>query len=207
MGLINVPNINNLDAATPELFNSRFGAIADLLNGNIDTNNLAAGAVTAADLASDAVTTGKVLDGAVTPVKQSNPYKFAAYKSGTFTPGTGATVVVFNNEDYDTNGNYDTATGIYTAPVSGYYHFDAHMHTNVIGATRRCLITFSKNGVEYALGGENTRSDNYIAMPFSIDMYLLAGETVNVNVFNSAGQDYDTTAHKCRFSGHLYSIT
>lgn len=60
MALINVPDIQNLDAATPELFNSRFGVIANEINGNIDDANLKAGAVITSKLANDAVTGAKI---------------------------------------------------------------------------------------------------------------------------------------------------
>lgn len=69
MGLINVPDIENLDAATPDLWNTRFGTIVDVINGNLSSDNLASGAVTAAKLATGAVTEGKIDDLAVTSRK------------------------------------------------------------------------------------------------------------------------------------------
>lgn len=46
MSLVNFPNINNLDSATADLFNSRFAAITAVLNGNVDAANLKDGTIT-----------------------------------------------------------------------------------------------------------------------------------------------------------------
>lgn len=51
MTLVNVPAINNNDDATPDLFNSRFAEIVNVLNGNIDASNIKDGTVIYAKLA------------------------------------------------------------------------------------------------------------------------------------------------------------
>lgn len=58
--LVTIDQVNNDDALTPAFFNSRFGELADAINGNIDTENLVDGAVTAEKLAANAVTSGKI---------------------------------------------------------------------------------------------------------------------------------------------------
>lgn len=40
MTLVSITNINNLDSATADLFNSRFAAIVAVINGNIDASNI-----------------------------------------------------------------------------------------------------------------------------------------------------------------------
>lgn len=60
MATINLTDIQNLDPATPELFNSRFGLIVNELNGNIDDQNLKNLAVTTGKIANDAVTGAKI---------------------------------------------------------------------------------------------------------------------------------------------------
>jgi len=51
--LVNVPNINQDDDATPELFNSRFADIVNVLNGNIDASNIQDNSVTYSKMALD----------------------------------------------------------------------------------------------------------------------------------------------------------
>lgn len=60
MGFVNLPDIQNGDEANAQLFNSRFGAIANVLNGNVDADNLAANAVTTAKIAARAASRDKL---------------------------------------------------------------------------------------------------------------------------------------------------
>jgi len=60
--LVNISNINTGDDATPELWNERFGAIVDVINGQLDSDNLQDGAVLTSKLASKAVTPDKIAD-------------------------------------------------------------------------------------------------------------------------------------------------
>lgn len=55
-----------------------------------------------------------------------NPYKFSAYRSANVNVNdTTSYDVVFDTELYDTNNNFDTTTGKYTVPVTGYYYIAA----------------------------------------------------------------------------------
>lgn len=69
MGLITYTPIEDGNEANMALFNSRFLAIHNVINGSIDANNLANDAVTGAKLATDSVTTGKIMDANVTTAK------------------------------------------------------------------------------------------------------------------------------------------
>lgn len=59
MTLVNITDIQTNDDAIPELWNSRFGAIVNVINGHIDQTNLA----------DSGVTTDKIANAAVTAVK------------------------------------------------------------------------------------------------------------------------------------------
>lgn len=58
--LINIPVVNQDDDMTPEFFNTRFGIIADAINGNLDDDNLADNAVQTSKIADDAVTAAEI---------------------------------------------------------------------------------------------------------------------------------------------------
>jgi hypothetical protein len=63
---------NTFVAGTPAVateVNQNFTAITDQVNGNLDADNLADSAVTAAKLATDAVTSSKIADSQVTNIK------------------------------------------------------------------------------------------------------------------------------------------
>lgn len=124
MALISISDIQNLDPATPDLFNSRYNLIVDEVNGSLSADNLANDAVTAPKLATDSVTTGKIAANAVTTDKTSKPYKFLVYRNAAYNmPVSGP--YIFDAKVYDTGSNFNTTTGLFTAPVAGFYKFDS----------------------------------------------------------------------------------
>ena len=69
MGLITYEQIEDGFSATANLWNSRFSKVYDLVNGNLDSQNLANNAVTEPKIASEAVTAPKLAPGSVLPSK------------------------------------------------------------------------------------------------------------------------------------------
>lgn len=52
------------------------------------------------------------------------PYKFSAYLSANVgIANTTVTAVICDTKIVDTNNNYNTSTGIYTAPITGFYRY------------------------------------------------------------------------------------
>lgn len=88
---------------------------------------------------------------------------FSAYKSAdTILPITGGLNTVpfiCNTELVDDGGNYDHATGIFTAPTAGYYLFnvalsaDTSPANNPYSPTQPCELYASINGDRYKLAG------------------------------------------------------
>jgi hypothetical protein len=63
--------------------------------------------------------------------------RFGAYKSATAANATGDNTevqVIFDTEQYDVQGEYDTATGIFTATRAGIYDLDFCIELNNLGA-------------------------------------------------------------------------
>lgn len=207
MTLVTYTDIQEDDAATPDLWNTRFSSIVNAINGNLDSSNLADNAVstnkitnlavTSAKLATDAVATAKIPDNAVTTVKiadsnvttakiadanvtvpkLTNPYKFSVYRNAALTPG--ANDVVFDTELYDHNNNFSTVTGRYTAPVTGYYWFAATLTFTFTSSGVGVGIGLRKNGVTLLLRG----TTNVVMYTGTFD----AGQTISGIVSLTAG--------------------
>lgn len=81
----------------------------------------------------------------------SNPYKFSVYRNSAADTGNAAFAkITFDTEIYDTNSNF--ATGTYTAPVAGFYQFNARV--SVAESHTRLIIALYKNGAEVVRGGD-----------------------------------------------------
>lgn len=117
--------------------NTPVNQLAAVINGNVDSNNLANGAVTVTKIAS----------GATLPTVMQNPYKFLAYRNTTLT--TSSTPIAFDTKLFDTGTNYDTTTGKFTAPVAGFYVFSAQVSLTYASTGDGIGITVLKNGASY----------------------------------------------------------
>ena len=84
----------------------------------------------------------------------ANPYKFRVRRvAAQNTTGNTSVKINFDTEDFDTNNNFDNATNFrYTAPVSGFYQFNAVCNT-ATNAGSFLLISLYKNGAAYQRGG------------------------------------------------------
>ena len=66
-------------------------------------------------------TTAATIDSSGRILQPAKPAFHARLTSGSTEGKTGT--LVFNSEDFDIGGNYDTSNGRFTAPVSGIYYF------------------------------------------------------------------------------------
>lgn len=108
----------------------------------------------------------------------SNPYKFSAYRNAAANSGNGAFAqVVFDTEIFDTNSNF--ASGTYTAPVAGFYQFNAEINFT---AGTACITSIFKNGAEYHRGDQMATSGS---MGVAALMQLAAGDTVDIRAFGN----------------------
>lgn len=135
-----------------------------------------------------------------------NPYKFSVRRSTAQTPNGSA--IVFNTELFDTNNNFDTTTGRYTAPVSGYYQINAWCMFQVTAAPQDPEIVLRKNvtatGIGYAHFVNMYNGGSNGVVTISTLVQLAANDYIYVTGANLA---VGTAAYENGFNGFLVSVT
>ena len=135
----------------------------------------------------------------ITPIEINNPYKFSAYKSTTTgITGTQVDTIIFNVESFDTNNNYDTSTGVYTAPVAGYYYFTGHVRADSTGATYMQLYVAGDKCNDSTTA--NGQQNNLIGGKL---VYLAAGGAVSCGIYHNGTANIVGSAGEVVFSGFL----
>lgn len=107
----------------------------------------------------------------------TNPYKFHATETNGMAVALGTTII-FNSELYDTGNNYSTSTGLFTAPVTGFYRFSANIMYNNLAA-QVFWGNFIKNGVIIQRFSRGTGTDVW-GSHGTITVLLTAGDTFGV---------------------------
>jgi hypothetical protein len=138
-----------------------------------------------------------------------NPYKFSVYRSAAYTSTVAtSTRMPYDTKDFDTGSNVDivTNTGRFTAPVSGFYQFNAVI---TLSANQpRFFIEFYKNGSGWIRGTDAAPgTGGTLGSIASAHIQLVAGDYIEVFYYCSAAQALDVTTRHTSFSGFLVSIT
>ena len=129
---------------------------------------------------------------------------FSSNASTTTIPSGTTTTIVYTNTEYNNGGAYNSATGVFTAPISGIYHFDASI---AIPATSswQCQLQILRNG-----GTHKIAYGNYIPIEgltfatISVDIYLPISNTIAIGVYQgSVGGLTPTGSQAVFFTGHL----
>lgn len=139
-----------------------------------------------------------------------NPSKFSVWRSAGYTVGSPTYPVMYDEVLYDTGGEYDIATGLFTANQDGFYHFEARgaivgggYHGNGVG------ISLSVNGASYKEGDSFIMAyDNWeTGVRVSGGVQLSAGDTVGVSFYGSGLPGQTTNQVYTWFEGELRSKT
>ena len=151
-------------------------------------------------------------NGAVT--KPYHPAFAARLGSGTIDLTTaGGTDMVFNTEEFDNSGSYDTSNGRFTAPVAGKYYFGVQLYAGFNGTGVRVLHAhFRVNGTSVAqtdmFGGASNHGGTHYHPTAVGHMFRNLNKndyvTFNLGGFSHSGGQailYASTGN--RFFGHL----
>jgi hypothetical protein len=143
---------------------------------------------------------------------ESLPYKFSAYVSAG--SQTGATFpVVFQTKIFDTGGNYNNSTGVFTAPISGFYQFNAALCLPQ-SASAGYSTDLYKNSAPYnapTFRGQAvvpSYTGATIVTTISVLAQLVAGDTMNVgSIYANGGTISYALTGENFFQGFLISAS
>lgn len=146
----------------------------------------------------------------ITPVQTSQPYKFSVYRNAAFTFSVStATKIPFDTKIFDTSSNLDITTNIgrFTAPVAGFYQFNA-LISIVPNGSGILWASIWKNGSEYRRGTRVSISTDELGSNVVSLMQLAVNDYVEIYVISTGGSpSVEQGAKTTYFDGYLVSGT
>lgn len=159
------------------------------------------------EIQSSAITTAKIADANVTSEKLDLTIAFRATTTQTVNSGS-ATDITTYTETFDLGADFDHTTGLFTAPVTGYYCFVANMQfDNAQSATGRMDGTIVVNGATAAVDHQsvNSTGSDPVLVLVTGPIAMTAAQTAKVNVVNNSGGNEALTASSF-FSGYFLGV-
>lgn len=195
------PTINS-----PTITNATFSS--DVITGYTTSNS---GSLYGINVTTGQITTSSsvlpaALATAIPYSKFYNPYKFNYYRNSALTLTSAAfTTLIYDTVTFDTGSNYSNSTGKFTAPVAGFYQFQAIINCQTAPATNITLSLFKNVSTEVARGVQ-AFAGNVNAVIVSALISLSASDTIQVQYFSSTAVAI-STGIVTQFSGYLVSTT
>jgi hypothetical protein len=121
---------------------------------------------------------------------------FCAYKSSTTTNVTGSGTsydYICDTEKHDTGSNYDTGTGVFTAPIDGNYFFATKVFCTGCTIATSIGISLITTPTEFFNSYWRAASNADLCLQIKASVYLTAGQTCfpRVLVIGEAAQTVD----------------
>lgn len=89
------------------------------------------------------------------------------------------------------SANFNASTGTFTAPATGYYHIDGQItFATAVGVVNsQYSVSIVANGVSVAVPTvyQQSTSTDALAVPFSCDVSLSAGQTLLIQAYQNTG--------------------
>lgn len=143
--------------------------------------------------------------------KQIEVVAFRATTSSTSSiPDATHTKLIMNVEEYDYGNNYDAVTNFrFVAPVNGVYHFNGAFSPTSDSRTRIILSLYkngspASRGIDLLVNGTSIQTKSAVV---SDDLYLDAGQYVELFVYTGGGSLPVLLSYITYFSGHLIAGT
>lgn len=168
---------------------------------------------------------------AFTPSSTLGPSEFTGFRvllsepgvaiTNTFQGGGSHERQFFEYEIYDITGNYNSTVRRFTAPLTGYYHFDVGLSVNDLEEAADIWInivknaSFSSNVLQGSISSVTIADDRFAnphgfaakaAVSCSCDTFLEEEDTIDIVGYTSSIGDLDYTDGQNWFTGHLIGV-
>ena len=152
-----------------------------------------------------ALTTGLEIDNSGIVTKPNQP-SFGAYQNtANYLVANGYHKMVINGTRWNEGNHYDTTNSKFVAPISGVYHFDAHVNRYSVADDYFFTIQFYVNGSSHTMGSRlYSRGGADLVASMGHTIKLDANDYVEVYTYsNDTSSGFSAGATWNTFSGHL----
>lgn len=192
MSLVSFTPVVDNTTATAAGVNTPLSTIYNDYNGNITDANIASNAAIAGSKVS-------LASGVI-------PYKFSVYRAATMTSSASLTLIQFDTKTFDTGNNFSTTTSLFTAPIAGFYHFEARCGNTVAsGAAIYCALYVNGSITNGAVGSGANTAPAGTQSNVSALFQLGAGDTVSVYFIGGGGSAVSVGQPNVYFHGFFVS--